>query len=690
MFPFQMWTSAKLTTGAASTDVSTPRGAITASARRAFVSTRTDGRVSVSLVGFGASPAMHCGKIPWTDGASSNPCAINNGGCEHDCVQLSFSQHRCQCRPNYQLKEDGRHCVVRNPCAPQNGACMHKCHNHNGVARCECHPGYRLGPDRKTCQGIEMEIVNSCETNNGGCSHLCHHTSAGPACSCNFGYSLDEDQKTCVDTDECSVGTHCCQQGCYNYPGGYECVCYAGYQLNPAGCSCDDLDECSANNGGCEHFCRNLAGSFLCSCRIGFKLGEDRRSCLSLEEPTEAVDGRRPVIRPLPHVALFQEELSRVFEEDYEDEEGEGAEARGEHTISETFICLDDTFGPNCSLSCERCQNGGRCNQHRTSCICADGWRGLLCNETCPKGTFGKDCSSACPCQNGGSCHPVTGACRCPPRSQWGPLRRRGFFGKNCGKKCQCANRGRCHRVFGNCLCDPGRYGRFCHLACPKWAYGTGCSEECHCVQANTQHCDKRDGACVCKPGYQGDKCQAMCDPGRFGPGCRHKCGCPSGVACDHVGEECPQQCPEGYYGEKCQQECPEGKFGVNCLHSCSCNGSPCSRSTGECRCVTGKTGKSCEQECPEGHWGDGCQQLCPECENNGRCDPITGACFLPTGLVLGKDANSSVTVTTKGIAMPKQGSVAVPLDGPAIAAKEVFQATEVTGKTHVVDIVET
>lgn len=33
----------------------------------------------------------------------------------------------------------------------------------------------------------------------------------------------------------------------------------------------------------------------------------------------------------------------------------------------------------------------------------------------CPPDTFGKNCSFSCSCQNGGTCDPVTGACRCPP-----------------------------------------------------------------------------------------------------------------------------------------------------------------------------------------------------------------------------------------------------------------------------------
>lgn len=43
--------------------------------------------------------------------AALNSCALNNGGCEHDCVQVTLAQHRCQCRHNHQLHEDGKRCV---------------------------------------------------------------------------------------------------------------------------------------------------------------------------------------------------------------------------------------------------------------------------------------------------------------------------------------------------------------------------------------------------------------------------------------------------------------------------------------------------------------------------------------------------------------------------------------------------
>lgn len=44
-----------------------------------------------------------------------NSCAVGNGGCQHNCIQLTVTQHRCQCRPEFQLQEDGRRCVRECP-----------------------------------------------------------------------------------------------------------------------------------------------------------------------------------------------------------------------------------------------------------------------------------------------------------------------------------------------------------------------------------------------------------------------------------------------------------------------------------------------------------------------------------------------------------------------------------------------
>lgn len=57
---------------------------------------------------------------------------------------------------------------------------------------------------------------------------------------------------------------------------------------------------------------------------------------LALEDPVEALDSRRPVIHPIPHVAILRDEFTQLFNDDYEEEEEE-MEARGEHTLSEKF-----------------------------------------------------------------------------------------------------------------------------------------------------------------------------------------------------------------------------------------------------------------------------------------------------------------------------------------------------------------
>lgn len=112
-------------------------------------------------------------------------------------------------------------------------------------------------------------------------------------------------------------------------------------------------------------------------------MDEDRRGCTPLEESVVDLDGRLPFVRPLPHIAVLRDELPQLFQDDYgAEEEAAAAELRGEHTLTEKFVCLDHSFGHDCSLTCDDCRNGGTCFPGQDGCDCPEGWTGIICNES--------------------------------------------------------------------------------------------------------------------------------------------------------------------------------------------------------------------------------------------------------------------------------------------------------------------
>ena len=45
-------------------------------------------------------------------------------------------------------------------------------------------------------------------------------------------------------------------------------------------------------------------------------------------------------------------------------------------------VCLDDSFGDDCGVSCADCENGAVCGADREYCECTPGWTGVICNES--------------------------------------------------------------------------------------------------------------------------------------------------------------------------------------------------------------------------------------------------------------------------------------------------------------------
>ncbi|KAH8382769.1 hypothetical protein KR009_005155 [Drosophila setifemur] len=83
-----------------------------------------------------------------------NECALQNGGCMHNCVDLAVG-HRCECRDGYKLAADKRTCVDIDECEVP-GVCSQKCINEIGSFKCECEAGYmRVMKNHTRCKASE-------------------------------------------------------------------------------------------------------------------------------------------------------------------------------------------------------------------------------------------------------------------------------------------------------------------------------------------------------------------------------------------------------------------------------------------------------------------------------------------------------------------------------------------------------
>lgn len=51
-----------------------------------------------------------------------NSCSVLNGGCEHKCVDMGNDHYKCECRQDFQLKRDGRHCECKSICHQMSSA----------------------------------------------------------------------------------------------------------------------------------------------------------------------------------------------------------------------------------------------------------------------------------------------------------------------------------------------------------------------------------------------------------------------------------------------------------------------------------------------------------------------------------------------------------------------------------------
>ncbi|XP_022082006.1 uncharacterized protein LOC110974573 isoform X2 [Acanthaster planci] len=119
-----------------------------------------------------------------------------------------------------------------------------------------------------------------------------------------------------------------------------------------------------------------------------------------------------------------------------------------------TGVCtVADTSQRSCG-----CLNRGTCRLHGKPCRCPAAWTGQLCDEPCPPGYYGDDCSIQCECGENATCSRSTGLCRCATEDRYSCLGRcpQGLFGPRCSNQCSCPVGLVCNHWTGDCECAAG------------------------------------------------------------------------------------------------------------------------------------------------------------------------------------------------------------------------------------------
>ncbi|XP_030852489.1 multiple epidermal growth factor-like domains protein 6 [Strongylocentrotus purpuratus] len=226
--------------------------------------------------------------------------------------------------------------------------------------------------------------------------------------------------------------------------------------------------------------------------------------------------------------------------------------------------CAAGKWGPpECYGICDKCYNGGVCDDKSGLCICPNNFKGPNCLEICRNdggNRFGLNCEFRCTRNNDPAtkCH---GYLFCLPDP------------------------------YG-CSCDVGAHGLGCNTQCTSGTYGPGCSQTCHCAGGGSS-CNIYSGICTggCQTGWSGDSCQIPdeCEAGYYGSQCTDKCHCLNDEPCEKQTGECPEQkCALGYKvrstGQVICQECEGRTFGLDCLQQCHCAQEACETERGLCQ----------------------------------------------------------------------------------------------------------
>lgn len=311
-----------------------------------------------------------------TDQCSANqPCtapqACISGRCKHRCegvvcgigANCDVNSGKCVCEPSF-IGNPDLLCMppaVNPECHPRCGDNAH-CEYGFGTNQCVCNAGTTGNP----YEGCGAQKKTKCQPNSCGIAAECREGFNQIDCTCPSGYNGNPFIQ-CFDIDECS--SLACGQGavCINTPGSYDCRCKAGHYGNPFSmCAKAQLDYC-------DDPLRCSCSSQL-NCPVGYACDGGR--CKDLCDrvqcgPRAACDSGKCVCPP-GYSGNPKDMIN-------------GCAVLGQCTNDEKCnnkeICFPFGRGVRkCVNACSKIQCGPNAlcvsNNHRSSCICAEGFFG--------------------------------------------------------------------------------------------------------------------------------------------------------------------------------------------------------------------------------------------------------------------------------------------------------------------------
>ncbi|XP_036344722.1 fibrillin-3-like, partial [Rhagoletis pomonella] len=307
--------------------------------------------------------------------SASRPCAGRqvciNGRCKERCdgvvcgtgATCDKSSGKCVCEPNF-IGNPDLVCVppVKNAeCEPKCGENAH-CEYGFGNSVCACNPGTTGNP----YEGCGPQSKNICAPNSCGPNAECRSDGQQISCICPQGFTGNA-YVGCQDVDEC-VNKPCgLNAACLNSNGGFECLCLSGFAGDPFS-SCQPVDSVFCSDAErCE-----------CSARVecpdGFtcESGRCKNLCSKTACGPRAVCDGGKCICPLGYIGDPHDTNT-------------GCTIRGQCNndgdCKHSEICFQLGKGlRKCVDACSKIQCGPNAlcvsNDHRSSCICTDGYFG--------------------------------------------------------------------------------------------------------------------------------------------------------------------------------------------------------------------------------------------------------------------------------------------------------------------------